>query len=593
MKNFIKMTLATLTGLILFGIVSIFIVTGMIAAVATLGQKTPVMPDEGIMTMDMSTVVLTEQTKEADPLMMMKEGGMEIESLGIYDAIRAINMAAGDPSIKFIYMKPDAVMGGMAQIEELRCALKNFRKSGKAVVSYIECPTNAGYYLASVSDKIFMTSYEGGMNNFTGVSSKMIFLKDLLDRIGVNVQLIRHGKYKSAGEMFIRSSASKENLEQNNAMVNSIWNSWASEIASSRGITVSDINSMLDNLKLNFPEDYLKNGLVDELLTREEMRQRLADIYVAQRPEDVKCISLQGYAKVRLLVNLKPKGKVAVIYADGNIVDGKALQEVAGDRFAKMISEIRQDSTIKAAVLRVNSPGGSVLASEKIKSEIELLQKRMPVVASYGSYAASGGYWISAGCDKIFSNATTLTGSIGVFSMIPDLGETVKDKLHVNITPINSNRHSDMYGMMRPLTDVEIAYMQASVEKIYTKFTGIVAEGRGMSVERVDEIAQGRVWSGAEALNIGLVDQIGTIEDAISWAAYSIEGVTGINDVTVVGYPEPLTNLEMLLEGIKTAGEENILAGTPFKGIGKAFGNWTSSESGKVYARMPYDIIIR
>ena len=593
MKNFIKMTLATLTGLILFGIVSTFIFTGMIAAVATFGQKTPVMPTEGIITMDMATVVLTEQTMEADPLMMMKEGGMEIQSLGIYDAIRAINMAAVDPSIKFIYMKPDAVTGGMAQIEELRSALKNFRKSGKAIVSYIECPTNAGYYLASVSDKIFMTSYDGGINKFTGMSSQMIFLKDLLDRIGVNVQLIRHGKYKSAGEMFIRSSASKENLEQNNAMVNSIWNNWASEIASSRGITVSDINSMLDDLKLNFPEDYLKNGLVDELLTREEMRQRLADIYVAKRPEDVKCISLQGYAKVRSFVNLKPKGKVAVIYADGNIVDGKALQEVAGDRFAKMISEIRADSTINAAVLRVNSPGGSVLASEKIKSEIELLQKRMPVVASYGSYAASGGYWISAGCDKIFSNATTLTGSIGVFSMIPDLGKTVKDKLHINITPVNSNRHSDMYGSMRPLTDVEIAYMQASVEKIYTKFTGIVSEGRGMSVEKVDEIAQGRVWSGAEALNIGLVDQIGTIEDAIAWAAYSIEGVTGINDVTVVGYPEPLTNLEMLLEGIKTAGEENILANTPFKGIGEAFGKWTSSESGKAYARMPYDIILR
>ena len=595
MKNFIKMTLATLTGLLLFGGVVTFIFAGIIGAAASLGKQQAVVPDSAVLTMDMSTVMIMEQTQEPDPMSMLQGNGMEISPLGIYSAIRAINIAAQDPAIKFIYMKPDGVMGGLAQIEELRTALKHFRESGKAVVSYMENPTNAGYYLASVSDKIYMTVHDGGMNMLSGLSSQMIFLKDLLDKMGVNVQLIRHGKYKSAGEMFIRSSASKENLEQNEAMIASIWKSWASEIAASREISVLELNGMINNLELNFPEDFLSKGLVDELVTYQQMRQKLADLYVTERPEDVKVISLQDYASARTLINLKPKGKVAVIYADGDIMDGKAKenQVVASDRFAKIISEIRQDSTIKAAVLRVNSPGGSVLASEKIKSELALLQERMPVVASYGNYAASGGYWISAGCDKIFSNATTLTGSIGVFSMIPDFSKTMEDKLHIGMTSVNSNRHADMYGMMRPLTASETAYMQASVEKIYDKFTSLVAEGRDMTVSRVDEIAQGRVWSGAEALEINLVDQIGTIEDAINWAALSIEGVSRIADVEVVGYPKPLTGLELLLESFNTTGEQNIFAGTPFKGIGEAFGSWNASETGKVYARMPHEIIIR
>lgn len=595
MKNFIKMTLATLLGLFLFGGVVTFIFAGIIGAAAALGKQQPVMPDSAVLTMDMSAVMLMEQTQEVDPLTMLKGNGMEISSLGIYSAIRAINIAAVDPAVKFIYMKPDGVIGGMAQIEELRTALKHFRESGKAVVSYIENPTNAGYYLASVSDKIYMTSLDGSMNMLTGASSQMIFLKDLLSRLGVDVQLIRHGKYKSAGEMFIRSNPSKENLEQNEAMVHSIWESWAGEIAESRDISLDDFNALLNGLKLNFPSDFLEAGLVDELVTYEQMRQKLAALYVTDTPDNVKAIALQDYALVRTPVNLKPKAKVAVIYADGEIVDGKEKQSqiVAGDRFVKIISEIRKDSTIKATVLRVNSPGGSVLASEKIKSELELLQERMPVVASYGNYAASGGYWISAGCDKIYSNATTLTGSIGVFSMIPDFSKTLEKKLHVGITPVNSNRHSDMYSMMRPLTDVEIAYMQASVEKIYDKFTDLVAEGRDMSAARVNEIAQGRVWTGAEALDINLVDQLGTIEDAITWAALSIDGVGAVEEVSVVSYPKPLTSLELLVESLGGTQQQNILAGTPFKAIGEAFRNWSATESGKVYARMPHEYVIR
>ena len=591
MKEFVKMTLATLAGLVIFGCAAFFLFFVFVGAMASLGEKQVVMPREAVLNIDMSSFTLSEQTVEANPMDALLAGGQTVAPLGIYDAINAVNAAAVDPAVKFIYLRPDGVSGGTAQIEEFRKALKNFRNSGKAIVAYTENPGNASYYLASVSDKVFMTPHDGATNMFTGLSSQLIFLKDLLDKLGVNVQLIRHGKYKSAGEMFIRSSSSKENMEQNVEMVESLWNSWASEIAQSRGISTEQLNSLLDNLALNVPSDWMENGLVDELLNYNQLEEKLCNLFVVERYEDVKGISLTDYASLKNTVNFKAKKKVAVIYAEGDIVDGDAKDNVAGNRFAKVVADVRKDSSIQAVVLRVNSPGGSVLASEKIKSELDLLREVKPVIASYGDYAASGGYWISANCDKIYSNASTLTGSIGVFSMIPDIGGAVKDKLHVTITPVNSNEHSDMYNLMRPLSQKEVDYMQASVEKIYDKFTQIVSEGRGMPVDRVDEIAQGRVWTGADAITIGLVDEIGTIEDAIRYAALSIDGVNGIQDVQVVGYPKPQTTAEMLLEAL--TGESNVFAGTPFEGIAEAFGELEDSATGKAYARMPYVITVK
>ena len=593
MKDFIKMTLATLAGLFVFGIVAMFLMIAVIGAIAASGDSQPVMPREAILTIDMSTMAFAEQTKEVDPMEMIRSKGQTIENVGIRSAINAINVAAVDPAIKFVYLKTDGISGQLTHIEEFRKALKRFREnSGKAIVTFTESPSNAGYYLASVADKIYMTPHDGAMNLFSGISSQLIFLKDILDKIGVNMQLIRHGKYKSAGEMYIRNSASKENLEQNEAMVGSIWENIATEIAASREISVEDLNRMLDNLELNFPEDFLNKGLVDELLTREQLKQKLTDLYVTDKFENVKSISLQDYAKLKNIVNYKAKNKVAVIYAEGNIVDGDDKQQVAGDRFADIIAEVRKDSTVKAVVLRVNSPGGSVLASEKIKAELDLLRADRPVIASYGSYAASGGYWISANSDYIFSNASTLTGSIGVFSMIPDFGKAVNEKLHVHITPINSNKHADMLSGMRALDTQEIAYMQASVEKIYTKFTGLVAEGRDMTVEAVDEIAQGRVWTGSEALGIGLVDNIGTIEDAINYAAMTIEGVNTPADVQVVEYPKPMTTLEMLLEEFGGS-KKSVFAGTALESVEEAFRSCNEAESGKAYARIPYEIILK
>lgn len=593
MKDFFKTVLATVTGLLAFSFLSIFFFISFIGTLATLGETKPTVPASAVMTIDMSKIVLTEQTKETDIMTLLQNSDIQIQTLGIYSAISAINAAACDPSISFIYMKPDAVIGGMAQIEELRKALENFRMSGKAVISYIENPTNGGYYLASVSDKIYMTPYDGGINKFTGVSSQMVFLRDLLENLGINVQLIRHGKYKSAGEMFINSSPSKENMEQNQALVASIWENWSSTIAEARSLDTNDLNAMLENLELCFPSDFLSHGLVDELMTREQLREKLAVLAGTDPANAIQAISICDYALATAPEKpISPKSKIAVVYLEGEIIDGDGQEQIAGERFAKILADIRKDPTVKAAVLRVNSPGGSVMAAEKILSEITLLQEKMPVVASFGDNAASGGYWISAGCDYIFTNATTLTGSIGVFSMVPDLHKTLEKKLHVNIVSVNSNEHADMYGMMRPLDGAEVKYMQKSVEKIYERFTGIVASGRDMSIKSVDEIAQGRVWTGSEAVRIGLADEVGTIEDAIDWAIASVEDYVDASSLEIAAYPKPMTNLEMLLEQIQ-GGQQNILSNTPFEAVGQAFGKWSAAETGKVYARMPYEYVIR
>ena len=579
-------------GFLIVSVVMTIFSFALLGSLAALGSSEPVMPRSAVLKLDMSTIALTEQSADSNPFEMLQKEG--VTKVGIWNAIQAIDAAAADPAVSYIYMKPDMLMtSGMAEVEELRSALENFRSSGKAIISYMENPTNAGYYLASVSDRIYMTSYEGGMTMLTGLSTQVIFLKDILDKLGVNVQLIRHGKYKSAGEMYIRNSISPENRKQNQELVNSIWNSWTSQMAASRGLSQERLNAMINGLELNFPQDYLENGLVDELVTQAQLMDKLCALSVVEKFEDVKMISLQDYIKISVKPNLKAKGKIAVIYASGNIVDGKDRNNVDGDRFAAIISGVRRDSTVKAVVFRVDSPGGSVLASEKIKNEVDLLREVKPVIASYGNYAASGGYWISNSCDRIFTNASTLTGSIGVFSMLPDFSGTLKDIAHVNITTISSNEHGDMYSGLRPLSDSETAYMQASVEKIYDRFTATVAEGRNLEVPYVDSIAQGRVWAGSDAAEIGLVDGIGTIKDAIMYAAGAAgNGMADLSAWQIVEYPKPMTTMEILMESLGGS-SASVFEGTPLENVEKAFSDWKADESGKVYARLPYEMSIR
>ena len=594
MKDFVKMMLAVICAFIVMQVIGFFLFFVMMGSVAAIGSSgKTVLPREGVLDIDLSQFTLAEQGQDdsfspALSLGVFSAGGATV---GLWDAIQAIEQAAADPSIKYILLRPDAASGGVSSLEELRAALAEFRKSGKAVVAYTENPGNGSYYLASVADKIYMTSYHGGMSQVVGLSGRMIFLKDLLDKVGVNYQLIRHGKYKSAGEMYIKDAPSAENREQNQVMVNSLWKSISSVAAASRGITEEDFNALVDGLKLNFPEDFLQAGLVDELLDHEGLVSKLCSLAMVVKAEDLHLVPLADYVSAKVL-NFGGKENVAILFADGEIVDGNAYSDIAADRFVKEIDKIRKDKTVKAVVLRVNSPGGSVVAAEKMRTALKLLMAEKPVVASYGNYAASGGYWISAGTQKIFSDATCLTGSIGVFSLIPEFSK-VTDKVGVNVVTVGSNKHSDMYSLMRPFDAEEQASLQTYIEDIYGRFVNLVAEGRSLDPVKVDEMAQGRVWVGADALGLGLVDEIGGLREAVDYAA-SLAGYVSKSDYKVVGYPAPLSAMDQLLQSFGSRKEEpSILAGTPFEALGKSLGRLRKDDALQVYARIPYDIEIR
>ena len=547
---------------------------------AALGSSTPAIPKTGaVLDLDMSQFTLAEQTDNEPVPQFSLMGGISTNmvSVGILDVTRALEEAANDPAIKFAYLRADAASGGIAQLEEFRKALSAFRASGKPILAYTESPSNASYYLASVADKILMGSAHGGTYQLVGLSSQMIFLKDILDKLGVNVQLIRHGKYKSAGEMFIRNSSSPENREQTQVMINSMWEAISGSMAESRDLPVERFNQLIDDLSFVVPEDFEKHGLVDELVDHEALGNKICTLAQVDDIKKVHLVPLADYVEAKVSSGVA-KDKVAVIYAEGEIVDGEASSEVAGDRFVRMIEKVRKDKNVKAVVLRVNSPGGSVSASVKIRTALDRLMQEKPLVASYGDYAASGGYWISSGCQKIYADATCLTGSIGVFSMIPEFSKVAK-KVGVGIETIGSNKHSDMLSLMRPFDAAETAYMQASVEDIYELFVNLVAKSRNLSVEQVDAIAQGRVWAATDALQIGLVDEIGGLPEAISYAA-ALADLNSSDDYSVVGYPVPPSFVQQLMEqfGVNTGSDVSV---------------FLNYEPGRMYARIPYTYDIR
>ena len=585
MKEFVKTMLAVICALIVLRVLAFIFMIVMFAGAIAGGSKTP-LPKEGVLDLDMSKFVIAEQTRENPVPSFSLSGGISMPDaqIGLLDAIHAVEAAAADPGVKYILLRPEGATAGLAHAEEFRRALSEFRRSGKPVIAWLQAPSNGSYYLATVADKVYLSSYHGFSYQLIGLSSQMTFVKDILDKLGVNVQLIRHGKYKSAGEMFIRNSASPENREQNQVMINSAWKTLTSAISSSREITEEEFNSLVDRLALAEPEDFLASGLVDALMTRSELVEKLCTLAGVESEEKLKLIPFADYALAKVSPVLKPN--VAIIYADGEIVDAEDYMNIDGDRFVREINKAANDNSIKAVVLRVNSPGGSVSASVKIRTALDSLQAKKPLVASFGNYAASGGYWISNGCEKIYADANTVTGSIGVFSMIPEFSKVTK-KVGVNFETVGSNKHSDMFSLMRPFDKTELDYMQASVEDIYESFVNLVADGRKMAPSAVDEIAQGRVWMGSDALGIGLVDEIGTLQDALVYAA-SLAGI-GPDEIRTAAFPAPLTFAQQLMKSLgQGTSEPSILAGTPFEGLGQELSGILSSKSGKPMARLPY-----
>ena len=592
MKTFWKIVLGSLLGCLIAMLISMFIFFGMIGSAASASMKGSSAPKTGsVLRIDKSTIISERAVEDfsANALMSRSTG----TRISLLDAVRAIDAAATDPAIKFIYLNTDNLELSTSNAEELRAALARFRASGKAIVAYAENHTMLSYYLASVADKVIMNA--NGEAMMMGVGSQGIFIKDLLDKLGVEVQLIRHGKYKSAGEMFIKNEMSPENREQMKAMVDGLWRSMADEICASRDFSREDLDGWLNNLELMKAQSLLDRKMVDTIYHADQMKEYMCNLAGVEKFEKIGFVMLPDYAPGKLAqLNSKSKDKVAVLYANGEIVtDGDTEQAIVGAKFAAEVEKVRKDSTIKAVVFRVNSPGGSVQASQFVRREMELLRQTKPVIASYGDYAASGGYWISAESDRIFCDNTTLTGSIGVFAMVPNLGSAAKKTLKVNIQSVNSHQHSDMMGGMRSLDAAEQAYMQASIEDVYDEFLSIVSGGRKMSKEAVDDIAQGRVWCGCDAFGIGLADEKGGLVDAIAYAAQA----AGLSDYKLVECPTPKTTMERFMEmfggkGSVKAFMKGSKPATRWEEIEaqfeSAYGFLRTAEGPQLYARMPY-----
>jgi protease IV len=520
MKNFITSMLGALVALIVFTTGGILLFIGFIGAIVAMSsqKKVPEVVEGTYLVFDLSSNIT-----DAPPTFDLGEfSDGRSETLQLRSITRALRYAAKDGKIRGVLLlgnlSPGGYGSGFAALREVRSALADFRASGKQVVAYIDYATNRDFYLASVANDVELDPY--GLIFMPGLSSQPMFLAGAFQKYGVGVQVTRVGKYKSYVEPFTRTDMSPENREQVQKLLDDLWGSLISDIGRSRGVSTGSIQATVDAEGIIKPAAALKAHLVDRVAYRDEIIDRLKkNTGVTSPTESFRQVSLSTYARMFVHPPTPPgNGQVAIVYAEGDIVDGEGGgAEVGGARFAREIRRLREDSSVKAIVLRVNSPGGSATAAETIQRELRLARKVKPVIVSMGSYAASGGYWISAYGDRIFAEPTTITGSIGVFGIQFDLQKLANDH-GFTFDSVKTGKFAGALTVTRPKTDEELAVFQRLVDWIYSQFVAKVAEGRKLKPSFVEEIAQGRVWSGLEAKKLGLVDEIGGLSDAIKYA---------------------------------------------------------------------------
>ncbi|MEO6245522.1 MAG: signal peptide peptidase SppA [Opitutaceae bacterium] len=534
MKNFFTSMLGTLVALLIFSVGAVLLGFGLMAALVAIGgadKSSPSFDRGSYLVFDLSTNIADAPA----PIDLSILGGKS-ESLQLRTVTRALRAAAKDDRIAGVFVTgdftPASYGSGYAALKEVRAALDEFRAAGKPVVAYLTQVTAKSYYVASVASDLAIDPY--GLVFMPGLASEPMFFAGAFEKYGINVQVTRVGKYKSAVEPFTRREMSPENREEVKKLLGDIWGGMLADIAPSRSLTVEKLQAVVDAEGLIRADTAKTAGLVDRVAYRDEVYDTLkAQTGRKGSKEAFKQIAMTDYAKIAKDVSDAPKkakdgearnahgksGRIAVVYAEGEIVDGEGDNgEVGGAKFSRELRKLRQDENIKAVVLRINSPGGSASASEVIQREIRLMKKVKPLVVSMGSYAASGGYWIAAYGDRIFAEATTITGSIGVFGIQFDI-KTLANNLGVTFDSVKTGKFADALTMSRPKTAEELAVLQRLVDWIYGEFVAKVAEGRGLTPERVEQIAQGRVWSGADAKEIGLVDEIGGLDAAIAFAA--------------------------------------------------------------------------
>ncbi len=537
MKSFLKYTLATITGIIITSIIFFVMMLASLSALVTSGNKPVSVKDNSILVLKAGVPIPDRGTQ--DPLAGFDPLNMTFTPVsGLNEILRNISKASEDDKIRGILIENGLLPSGWATTGEIREALEEFRKSGKFIISYSDyILTQQCYYLSTAADKIYISP--GAMVDFKGLSSEVMFYKNALDKLGIEVQVTRHGKFKGAVEPFLLDKLSPENREQIKAYAGSIWSHVLQSISESRDIPVSELNTLADKLSGNIASSALDNDLVDGIMYRDELIDTLKSLSGISKDDDLNLISMSRYTKVPDTKRpSSSKTWISVIYASGTIVTGKGTNNnIGGNYYADIIRKERLDTSIKAIVVRVNSPGGNAIASDIIWRELNLAAGEKPVVISMGNYAASGGYFISAPATKIYADATTISGSIGVFGLIPNAGKLLEKKLGLTTEIVRTNKNSDFPSIYRPMNNYEKEVMQMSIENVYSDFVGKVASGRKLSSQYVDSIGQGRVWSGTNALKIGLADEIGGLKAAIAGAAdlagiekYSVRDLPVIED---------------------------------------------------------------
>ncbi|WP_312766997.1 signal peptide peptidase SppA [Epilithonimonas sp.] len=534
MKSFFKLVLANLTAIfIVIACFFLFFIGFIILSSISGGTD---VKSNSILTLDLKTKIIDSPSEDQEDIFAFNNKDKETSVL-LYDILKAIKNAKTDDKIKGISLEMDNINAGMTQLDDIRNALIDFKKSGKFVYAYGNTVSQGAYYLGSVADKYYLNP--AGLIELKGLSTEVTFFKNFAEKYGVGIQVIRHGKFKAAVEPFLRDEISPENKEQLSTLLNDIWSNTSNKIAGSRKIPLAELNTITDSLYSYLPNLSLKYKLADQLIQKSEYDNIIKKKLNIDTDKKLNKISFAKYSES---LNSDNDGKqIAVLYASGAIYNGKGYDGIYSENFIKEIKKLQKDDDVKAVVFRINSPGGSANASDEILFELQQLKRKKPVIVSFGDYAASGGYYIAMGADKIFSEPNTLTGSIGVFGVIPYFKE-LAEKNGIRSDVVSTNANSNMISAINGLSPGTLNIMTRSVESTYQRFVHFVTLNRKKSFEEIDAIGGGRIWSGVRAKQIGLVDELGTLQDAINYAAKS----ANLKDYGVSSYPAKVSKFEQI-----------------------------------------------
>jgi len=583
MKSFFKNVLANIVAIVILCVVFFFFFIIMIAFGSMSNEKSVTVKKNSVLTINLKTDIIDSPTEDQQNIFNVNNKN---ESILIYDVIEAIRKAKEDDNIKGISIEVDNLNAGITQIDDLRAAIQDFKKSGKFVYAYGNTVSQSSYYLGSVADQYYLNP-SGGIE-LKGLSTEVTFFKDFAEKYGIGIEVIRHGKFKSAVEPFLRNDISPENKEQLSTLLNDIWDNTASKISTSRKMDVNQFRTVVDSLYGMIPDQSLKYKLADKLIQKTEYDEMIKTKLSLKQDDKLNKISLNKY-----IDSFSDKDgsdeKVAILYASGSINNGDEYSDIYSEKYIKYIKDLQDDKKVKAVVLRINSPGGSANASDEILFELQQLKKKKPLIVSFGDYAASGGYYIAMAADKIYSEPNTLTGSIGVFGVLPYFKD-LANRNGVRSDIVATNANAAYYSSLNGLTPYGVTLMTRSVEGTYKRFVHFVTQNRKKSFEDIDAIGGGRVWSGTRAKQIGLVDDLGSLEDAVKFAAQK----ANLKSYKVSSYPKKKTAFEQIFEDLN---EDDISARVIKNKIGKAnyeiFQQITDKKlKSEVKMEMPYQIKI-